>query len=257
MSERDLEKIGDKELYKTASRGIKHTNLELLFPVVVMFVYSIPAFLIAASGASTILPDWLIPKGGTVIVLTSVALSGYGIWGKKGLLPKSGKWAPNAGQRPLLDLSKVKFTEEQNLELLRLEYQELCEEARYRDKLLLRTGYFALAVIGLLGAIFTSVPASIQPAIAMLASLIMMAFATAINSYKDSRDANWDRIGRLEGAVPEFRGILTTFHTMRNMDRRMLNQLSLSSYLYSITVFITIVTFFVYLATIWGWRMVV
>lgn len=257
MSDRGLDKIGDEEAYETAPRGIKHTNRELLFPLVGMVVYSIPAFLIAGSGSGTVLPGWLIPIGGSVIVLATVALTGYSIWGETDLLPRSGKWEPSCRQRPKLDLAKVDFTKGRDLESLRLEYQELCEEARYRDQLLLRTGYFALAVIGLLGAVFTSVPPSIQPVIAMLASLIMVAFATAINSYKDSRDANWDRIGRLEGAVPEFRGILTTFHTMRDMDRRMLNQLSLSSYLYSISVFMTIVTVFVYLATIWGWRMIV
>lgn len=255
MPDRNLESVGDPEKYETAPRGIKHTNRELLFPLVGMSIYAVPAFVLAASPPDTGLPGWLISATSTVIVLAAVVLTGYSIRGETDFLPCSGKWAPAETDQPPVDLADVDFTAETDLDSLRLEYQELCEEARYRDQLLLRTGYFALAVIGLLGAIFTSVPASIQPVIAMLASLIMVAFATAINSYKDSRDANWDRIGRLEGSIPEFRGILTTFHTMRTMDRRMLNQLSLSSYLYSITVFMTLIAVLVYLATIWGWRM--
>lgn len=255
MTDRKLDKIRDEEKYETSPRGIKHTNRELLFPLFGMVIYSIPAFLIAGLGSSTVLTGQLILISSTAIILIIVILIGFSIWGKTNLFPRSGKREPTCRQRPALDLAEVDFTDEQVIKSLRIEYQEMCEEARYRDQLLLRTGYFALAVIGLLGAIFTSVPSAIQPVIAMLASLVMLAFAIAINSYKDSRDANWDRIGRLEGAVPEFRGILTTFHTMRDIDRRMFNQLSLSSYLYSIIIFMNIIIVFIYLATIWGWRM--
>jgi len=178
----------------------------------------------------------------------------YSIRGEWNLFPKSGEWAPEEENEPELDLANLSFEDAEDRETLRVEYQELCEEARYRDRLLLQTGYFALAVIGLLGGIFANVPSPVQPFVAMLASLIILAFAIAVNSYKDSRDAYWDRIGRLEMSIPEFRGTLTTFHSMRHMEIRLLNNISLSSYILLLIVFMTLLTVIVYIVSFLGWH---
>lgn len=245
--------VGDSDEYRTSPRGVKHDNTELLAPLGVLFAYALPAIWTVAPPARG--PTGLVPAIGAVLVLTVATLVPVSIRYRLGWFPQSGKWEPDDDDGPSLDLSEVPFDGDRDIESLRLEYSELCEEARYRDRLLLRTGYFALAVVGVLGGVFTAVPPAAQSFVAMLASLVMFAFAVAVNSYKDSRDANWDRIARIEGSVPEFQGVLTTFHSMRHTDRRMLNRVSLSSYLYVLTLFVTLLAVVVYLATVLGWRL--
>jgi len=161
-------------------------------------------------------------------------------------LPQSGKWAPD--DNPVEPPTKIEDNQDLDLETLRVEYQSLVSEAQYRDKLLLRTTYFALGAIALFaGILSTETRPEVIPAIVMLASIVMLAFAIAANSYKDSRDPLWDRIGRLENTVPELRGYLTTFNTIRAMDLRLLNTVSLSSYSVGLTVFLTAVTYALYL----------
>lgn len=164
-------------------------------------------------------------------------------------LPQSGRWAP--ASNPVEPPTKIEYNIDHDLETLRLEYQSLVSEAQYRDKLLIRTTYFALGAIALFaGILSTDSPSSTIPAILMLASIVMLAFAIAANSYKDSRDALWDRIGRLENAVPELRGYLTTFNTIREMDLRLLNTISLSSYSVGLTIFITALTYVLYFLSV-------
>lgn len=160
-------------------------------------------------------------------------------------LPQSGRWAPK--DNPVEPPTKIEYNIDPDLETLRVEYQSLVSEARYRDKLLLRTTYFALGAITLFaGILSTDTPSRTIPVILMLASIVMLAFAIAANSYKDSRDALWDRIGRLENTMPELRGYLTTFNTIREMDLRLLNTISLSSYSVGLTVFIAALTYGLY-----------
>lgn len=244
--------VGDSDDYRTSPRGLKHDDTELLAPLGVLFAYALPA--VCTVSPPSVGPAWFIPTIGSVIILAVATLVPVSIRYRLGWFPQSGKWEPDDCGPPL-DLSDVSFDGDRDIDSLRLEYSELCEEARYRDRLLLRTGYFALAVVGVLGGVFTAVPPVAQSFVAMLASLVMFAFAVAVNSYKDSRDANWDRIARIEGSVPEFQGILTTFHSMRHVDRRMLNRVSLSSYLYILTLFVTLLAVVVYLATVLGWRL--
>lgn len=250
--------------YPRHPRGPKHSAFQILKIPTVLTVYSIPAFLEAvewsfsylALDIAVILFCLLSPLAWLSLGIYhhSETLADIGIYqaeirGRKlntiiGL-PQSGKWAPDSN--PVEPPTKLECKQDHNLETLRVEYESLVSEAQYRDKLLLRTTYFALGAITLFaGILSTNTPSKFIPTIVMLASIVMLAFAIAANSYKDSRDALWDRIGRLENTVPELQGYLTTFNTVRAMDLRLLNTVSLSSYSVGLILFMTAVTYLLY-----------
>jgi hypothetical protein len=179
----------------------------------------------------------LLSSGAFISILTGIFLFPI-------IHAKSGKWEPTENP-PSLDVTLVEKSDKEsvdNIEALESEYQEILAEARFRDKLLLQTTYFSLGVIGLLGAIFINTPNFLKPFVLMVSSLVLLAFAIAVNSYKDSRDALWDRAGRIECLIPEYRGILTSFNTIRQFDRRMFNRLSLSVYAFGLVVFMMVIT---------------
>jgi hypothetical protein len=252
--------MGDNpDQYPIRPRDPKHSGFQILKIPVVLSIYAVPA-VIKATGWSLptevlwfcllFPPLWLV--GG--VIHHSDTLNDIGFYQRKIRgreldtiigLPQSGKWAPE--QNPVEPPTRIQYKQDPDLDTLRVEYQSLVSEAQYRDKLLLRTTYFALGAIALFaGILSTNTPSKAIPAIAMLASIVMLAFAIAANSYKDSRDALWDRIGRLENTVPELQGYLTTFNTVRAMDLRLLNTVSLSSYSVGLIIFITAVTYALY-----------
>lgn len=250
--------------YPIRPRDPKHSGLQILKIPVVLGIYAIPAILKAVNWT---FPDSTLQITGALICLLfplvwlvigvihhSETRDDIGFYqreiGETELetiigLPQSGKWAPD--YNPVEPPTKIESNQDPDLDTLRVEYQSLVSEAQYRDKLLLRTTYFALGAIALFAGILTTETSSKAiPAIVMLASIVMLAFAIAANSYKDSRDALWDRIGRLENTVPELRGYLTTFNTVRAMDLRLLNTVSLSSYSVGLIIFMTVVTYALY-----------
>lgn len=250
--------------YPIRPRDPKHSGFQILKIPVVLGIYAIPAILKAVNWT---FPDSTLQIIGALICLLlplvwlvigvihhSEARDDIGFYqreiGETELdtiigLPQSGKWAPD--YNPVEPPTKIEYNQDPDLDTLRVEYQSLVSEAQYRDKLLLRTTYFALGAIALFAGILTTETSSKAiPAIVMLASIVMLAFAIAANSYKDSRDALWDRIGRLENTVPELRGYLTTFNTVRAMDLRLLNTVSLSSYSVGLIIFMTVVTYALY-----------
>lgn len=245
--------------YPATPRGPKHDGWQLLKIPFMLSVYSVPAVArvldVTVPGPETainsicvVVPALWVLFG---IVLHSETIElGNDTEGADELttvlgFPQSGKWAPESN--PVDVPTAVDFDDDPDLATLRLEYESLLAEAQYRDKLLLRTTYFALGAIGLFAGVLSTSSTTETPAIAMMASVVMLAFAIAANSYKDSRDALWDRIGRLEHAVPTFRGTLTTFNTIRGMDLRLFNTLSLSTYTVGLTIFMTAMAYAVYL----------
>lgn len=243
--------------YPPSPRGPKHSGWQLLKIPIMLSVYSLP-LLIRYLGP---LPEMLT----LIILFIGLAIPPlwivFGIlvhaetidWGPKNNhkivalcgFPRSGRWAPTTN--PVDEPMKYTYGQPADIDLLKVEYESLVSEAKYRDKLLLRTTYYSLGTLGLFVALLTSDTLSgIDGVIAMVASIVMLAFAIGANSYKDSRDALWDRIGRLENTVPEFEGRLTTFNTIRSMDRRLLNTMSLSSYSVGLTIFMTISSYCIY-----------
>lgn len=245
--------------YPRRPRDPKHSGFQILKIPIILCIYAIPAIIkavgrplpIAVILFCLLLPLlWLV--GGIIHYSDTLCDIGFYQWEVRETeldtiigLPQSGKWAPE--YNPVEPPTRIEYQQDPNLDTLRVEYQSLVSEARYRDKLLLRTTYFALGAIALFaGILSTNTPPKAIPAIAMIASIVMLAFGIAANSYKDSRDALWDRIGRLENTVPELRGYLTTFNTVRAMDLRLLNTVSLSSYSIGLMIFMTVVTYTMY-----------
>lgn len=248
--------------YPKCPRGPKHSGYQIFKIPVVLGIYSVPAIIKATGWSFPFFPYvailcllvpliWLISG----VYHHSETLGDIGFYQKeiRGReletiigLPQSGKWTPD--ENPVDSQTKIQNFQDSDLDTLRVEYQSLVSEAQYRDKLLLRTTYFALGAVALFAGILSTEtsPSRAIPAIAMLASIVMLAFAIAANSYKDSRDALWDRIGRLENTVPEFEGYLTTFNTVRAMDLRLLNTVSLSTYSVGLIIFMTVVAYILY-----------
>jgi len=251
--------------YPIRPRDPKHSASQISKIPLMLTLYSFPAIFILAGGSFTgalvrigvLLFCFGFPLSWLIVGIiihpapsTERGVLNMKIWGTKLStiigLPQSGKWAPESN--PVEPPTRVEYGQNHDLETLRVEYQSLVSEAQYRDKLLLQTTYFALGAIGLFaGILSTATTTRTTPAVAMLASVVMLGFATATNSYKDSRDALWDRIGRLENSVPAFRGYLTTFNTVRAMNLRLLNTISLSSYAVGLTMFMTALAYLVYL----------
>lgn len=256
--------------YPVTPRGPKHSGWQLAKVTLVLAVYSVPALVVLVGGTGAaawprrfglavclvVPPMWVVC--GTIVesetvdagdFLADVTVGDHSLLPLVGF-PQSGKWAPD--DNPVESPLATDFGPDPDLATLRVEYESLVSEAQYRDRLLLRTTYFALGTAGLFaGALSTTGwpadPSRTVPALAMLASVVMLSFAIAANSYKDSRDALWDRIGRLENSVPAFRRRLTTFNTIRSMDLRLLNALSLSSYAVGLTVYLTLLAYGLYL----------
>lgn len=248
--------------YDFEPRGPKHPATELAKTPAVLVLFSIPAFVVLLSGETLsfntlgvaiaaftlVVPLWIFL--GTCDRVQNYIKESGGFWAWVEF-PTSGNWAPEEYPDLNIIVGEGDLTEETR-ELLLTEYTELLAEARYRDKLLLRTTYFSLGVVTLFTAVIKGIPAVGRPAIAMLATIIMLSFGIAANSYKDSRDAIWDRIGRLENNVSEFRGRLTSFNTIRRMKLRLLNNMSLSAYSLGLIAFLTIVGWFTYVLTLFG-----
>jgi len=168
--------------------------------------------------------------------------------------PRSGTRAPTTTHTDIPKSSPKNMGEAES-DIWLEEYRQVSSEARYRDKLLLRSMYFSLAALAALVAIFaTGPPKQLQPAVAMIASLGMLAFAIAANSYKDSRDALWDRQRELENA-PFFSQRLSTYQTIREPDLRLTNTLSISGYAVSMTSTLFVLTLLLYGVLLSGYRL--
>lgn len=256
-----------------AEGSTKHSTLQVLKIPVVLSIYSMPAVAIAFRWSLSrwfletllLLPLMWVVMGimynSDSISASSLSMDLFenGRWFKlkrwaKILLgfPESGKWKNKWKQKfeSSQDSSESYKVEKANISTLDLEYESLISEAQYRDKLLLQTTYFAIGVIGLFAGILSrDIPHHHLPIVPLIASVAMFSFAIAANSYKDSRDALWARIGYLERKFSESDVQLTTYRTIREMDLRLFNTLSLSTYSVGLTTFFTIIT---YAAYVWA-----
>lgn len=78
--------------------------------------------------------------------------------------------------------------EEYELEILVSEYEQLCEEIRYRDRLVIKTTYFSLATLAVVANIFVSVPNPYRPLVASFGMMLSFAYAVYTITYKLTRD---------------------------------------------------------------------
>lgn len=161
---------------------------------------------------------------------------------------RSGGQDTDASSWPNVKKLGFDVSDDRTRETLLTEYTTLAAEARYRDRLLLRTGYFSLAGFAALMAIFVEFSeVAFQAGIPMVGSILALAFAVAVNSYKDARDPLWDRM-RLIELHPQTRGVLTSFHTIRtDGERRLFDHLSLSGYIMNLQLFFLLVWVLLYL----------
>lgn len=67
-------------------------------------------------------------------------------------------------------------------------YESVGREARYRDKLIIRTNYFSLALLGLFGTIYIRMPLELRPALAVAGTAIAFVFTLAVKKYSGARN---------------------------------------------------------------------
>ncbi|RZV05138.1 hypothetical protein BDK88_4382 [Natrinema hispanicum] len=262
----------------SGSTEFNHKHQHLFCTVLILVVYAAPAGAIAIG--FPVSEYWVFTGLSFLLFVCSLFLGWlYGsspdkkfkIWAqeKSSTIPKLQSWADTLGSRIAFPQSGTRAPETTNTEIPTMspimmneveadiwleEYRQISSEARYRDKLLLRSMYFSLAALAALVAIFASGPPNqLQPAVAMIASLGMLAFAIAANSYKDSRDALWDRQRELEEA-PFFTQRFSTYQTIREPDLRLANTLSISGYAVSMTSTLFLLTLILYGLLLYGYR---
>lgn len=225
----------------------KHSNREVFMPVFGITMFSLPAILILFVE----LPPFSNVQG----ILSRSLLSALVFGGVLLFL----LFTPRTGERATSQVDEwPQIPENADIDIVNredtwlTEYQEISEEARYRDRLLLRTTYFSLGIFALLVGILIELRGEpVGPAITVVGSLLALVFTIAVNSYKDTRDSLWKEQRKIE-KHPKFHQKLTVHHTVRTSgQRRLFNRLSLSSTTLTLHVFFVLVWVSSYLAFIW------
>jgi hypothetical protein len=73
-------------------------------------------------------------------------------------------------------------------DIWKTEYQELGEEIRYRDSIIINASYFSLAVLALLANLLRVAPIDLVPAVATLGMYVAFAFAVVVEQKIIERD---------------------------------------------------------------------
>lgn len=212
-------------------------------PVLGLSCYSLPALVLLSP---TFTPSTWSPAGRFGLTFLAPAVGCFAFLGlgafSGGQDTPSALW-PNVHSVPEADSDLTG-------EALLTEYVQVSEEARYRDKLLLRTSHLSLLTFAALMNLYFTVAPAQRPGIAALGSIVSLAFAVAVNSYKDARDPLWERQRRIELSAA-FEGVLTSFHTIRTKGkRRGFDRLSLSGYIMNLQVLFLLIWMFVYFSTV-------
>lgn len=200
---------------------------ELRQVVMSLSIFSLPALVYAAPDAVPIPVwfRWLLP----VLVLLGPTV----YW----LLTRSGGHKPrtenaNASE----EYEPMDITPEPNttaVELIATNYEQLSEQAKYRDELLIKTNYFSLAIIAVLVNIFLRIGVETRPLIAMVGAVTAYAFWLATESYKGTRDAINKQLRTLEDEQYTELNVVSTYDTR---DRTTVGKRSLSSYLIGLQI---------------------
>lgn len=131
-------------------------------------------------------------------------------------------------------------------ELVAANYEQLNEQATYRDSLLINANYFSLAILGVLVNVFFRVNDDARPLIAMVGAVTAYAFWLATESYKNTRDSLNGKLRDIETRKsPDF-NVVSTYD---DRDRSPVGKRSLSSYLIGLQIAATglwTVTYFAY-----------
>lgn len=154
------------------------------FPAFTVFIYANPMIDPLPFGDAPLTKSWLgiyaiIIAIGLIIILTG--RSNFNIGPQEGGL----FGAPNHA----------------NSSDLRVEYQEINTEIRYRDKQVTRYGYLNFATLGILAGVFERLPSNFEPAVTVLGFLLAMLFLVSIQSHSGVLKSLRERRKKIEKAV--------------------------------------------------------
>jgi hypothetical protein len=237
---------------------VKNEKSDLLIPAFGIFCYAVPA-LLALTQLHSQFPPYLFSGISFGCIVGGIVFYYYfaGKSGEQDELSEAYESKKPLKNWPMtfpISEGAISFSTKdldgEELQILLTEYETISQEARYRDRLINRSTYFALAVLAGFGAIIYRVDQHQLPILMMLLSLALYVFSMAIIKYKDARDPLWRRQRDLERLIPALRGKLTTFHTIRTPSRRLLDNFSMSSYLINIYLALTSLSILSYLILI-------
>lgn len=123
------------------------------------------------------------------------------------------------------------------VELVAANYEQLSDQAKYRDKLLINANYFSLAIIAVLVNVFLRTGPELRPLIAMVGAVTAYAFLLATESYKGTRDAINKRLRAMEDKQYPELNVVSAYDSRK---RTLVGKRSLSSYLIGIQIVATI-----------------
>lgn len=218
-------------------KGLKQHLLAWVAPIVGISLYVLPAASVAFGPNAEILGLAIIPEGYTVALMAGISLIGICVFlGSRLCLDKPHRDNDEKVHRPE---SGIPIRSDE-ISLLATEYRNLSEEARYRDKLIIRTNYFTLALIGLFASIYIRIPLDARPLLVAAGTAIAFVFTLAIRKYKGARDEIRDRQSEIESMAGVSR-YLQTATILRTRDRSQLGKLSLSGIISLFHVLLVIV----------------
>jgi hypothetical protein len=211
---------------------------ELSQVVLSLCVFSIPGLVYAAR------VDPLLPKRLRWLLPAFVILAPVGYW----YLTRPEDHAPRTGDaHSLKEYKPAEKTPEPTtakIELIAVNYEQLSNQAEYRDKLLINASYFSLAIIAVLANIFLNIDHEIRPLVAMVGAVTAYAFWLASESYKNSRDRINKGIRVIEDEQYPELNVVSTYDSRK---RTPVGKRSLSSYLIGIQIVATMMWESVYL----------
>ncbi|PSP88142.1 hypothetical protein BRC90_08310 [Halobacteriales archaeon QS_4_69_34] len=134
----------------------------------------------------------------------------------------------------------------EELELIATNYEQLSEQSKYRDQLLINANYFSLAIVAVLMSAFLRTGSELRPLVAMVGTVTAYAFWLATESYKGTRDSLNDELRRIEA---EQHGALSVVETYDLRERSPIGKRSLSSYLVGLQATATLLWWAVYFSS--------
>lgn len=231
------------------------TISDYVLPIFGLILFSIPAITVVIPKLGlwqlpSRLFDLLSAHQALVVVLIVLVVPAIGTVLFLYNAGRSGSQDTELDQWPIVERVINKPNNKVQHETLLSEYQTIASEARYRDNLLFRLGYYSFASFAVVVTVYVRVEAiEFQTGIALIGFLSTLMFAIASISYKDSRDPLWERMRVLE-LHPEFKNDLTGFHTIRTRgERRLYDQLSLSAFIINLQIVFQVLWLLIYLIT--------
>ncbi|MFC4542845.1 hypothetical protein ACFO5R_13025 [Halosolutus amylolyticus] len=193
--------------------------------LVSLVVFALPGIVSAGTGISHV-PTAITRSLPLFVVLGPVLY--WGLTTQAGTAARTGLRTDEREPAAETDTEEDDPTDRARADLIAVNYEQLSEQAKYRDKLLINANYFSLAIIAVLVNVFLRADVELRPLIAVVGAVTAYAFWLAAESYKGSRDELNGELREIEAGEYEELSVVQTYDLR---DRSPIEKRSLSSYL--------------------------